>query len=549
MGTSLRRGSAAAAIALCFFLTVITAAQTSAPPTAGAVALLGNKLDRTAVEAVMRAMTADDAVARSVAARIAAVTAHAPFGPVVQAAWERETNSTAAAEQVRALLYIRGALAIDAIDAKLDAAPESVALIYSEWLASTRPERFVELLPRLVARASGDRRALGALVNRVIETRPPLTERVLRVWLAASTQQSWRNVIEVLSLEEAPPGLVAVMTDALNGGDSGVREATVWTLVGRLGAGLVVPATLLEAAAVRRADSTAADPPLTWEQFGREIVTRQIQRKAQTDRSAFLIDEARKRWSDARAIAGTDYLPGTERKALERALGDQFPHLTKGRVPRTITARGMAAQPSTAMRMMPTLWPGFLKSLIEASQCLPPRGDRPPLGVVSAFYRPDHAIAKLTITPTMLSPECEGALTALARLTLAEPTDLPPAGGPEFLVLPLDAEFIECVSQSTVDRTPAARAGGAIVPPRKTRDVRPVYPEPLRQRRVQGEVLLEAVISPSGCVTGIKVVRGVEPGLDIAALHAVTGWRFTPTLLDGVPVPVIMTVTVTFRLS
>jgi protein TonB len=149
----------------------------------------------------------------------------------------------------------------------------------------------------------------------------------------------------------------------------------------------------------------------------------------------------------------------------------------------------------------------------------------------------------------MLSPECEGALTALARLTLAEPTDLSPAGGPEFLVLPLDAEFIECVSQTTVDRTPAARAGGAIVPPRKTRDVRPVYPEPLRQRRVQGEVLLEAVISPSGCVTGLKVVRGVEPGLDIAALQAVTGWRFTPTLLDGVPVPVIMTVTVTFRLS
>ena len=46
-----------------------------------------------------------------------------------------------------------------------------------------------------------------------------------------------------------------------------------------------------------------------------------------------------------------------------------------------------------------------------------------------------------------------------------------------------------------------------------------------------------------------RVVPEVEAGLDAAALDAVRQWEFTPTLLNGVPVPVIMTVTVQFTLS
>ena len=97
-------------------------------------------------------------------------------------------------------------------------------------------------------------------------------------------------------------------------------------------------------------------------------------------------------------------------------------------------------------------------------------------------------------------------------------------------------------------QAPASRVGGQIKEPRKLKDVRPRYPEEAKQARVQGVVILECTISPKGQVTDVKVLRGV-PLLDAAAVEAVRQWEYTPTLLNGVPVPVIMTVTVNFRLN
>ena len=73
-------------------------------------------------------------------------------------------------------------------------------------------------------------------------------------------------------------------------------------------------------------------------------------------------------------------------------------------------------------------------------------------------------------------------------------------------------------------------------------------PDIAKQARVQGVVILECTISPQGKVTDVKVLRGI-PLLDQAATDAVRQWVYTPTLLNGVPVPVIMTVTVNFKLS
>jgi periplasmic protein TonB len=92
------------------------------------------------------------------------------------------------------------------------------------------------------------------------------------------------------------------------------------------------------------------------------------------------------------------------------------------------------------------------------------------------------------------------------------------------------------------------RVGGQIKAPRKVRDAAPSYPDVAKQARVEGVVILEAVINPQGRVTEVKVLRG-SPLLDDAAVNAVKGWVYTPTLLNGVPVPVVMTVTVTFKLS
>jgi len=94
----------------------------------------------------------------------------------------------------------------------------------------------------------------------------------------------------------------------------------------------------------------------------------------------------------------------------------------------------------------------------------------------------------------------------------------------------------------------AVRVGGQIKEPKKLKHVAPNYPDIAKQARVQGVVILECTISPQGKVTDVKVLRGI-PLLDAAAIEAVKQWVYTPTLLNGVPVPVIMTVTVNFRLS
>jgi periplasmic protein TonB len=94
----------------------------------------------------------------------------------------------------------------------------------------------------------------------------------------------------------------------------------------------------------------------------------------------------------------------------------------------------------------------------------------------------------------------------------------------------------------------AVRVGGNIKAPKQLKKVDPAYPDIARQARVQGVVILEATISPQGKVTDVKVLRGI-PLLDQSAIEAVKQWVYTPTLLNGVPVPVIMTVTVNFKLS
>ena len=92
------------------------------------------------------------------------------------------------------------------------------------------------------------------------------------------------------------------------------------------------------------------------------------------------------------------------------------------------------------------------------------------------------------------------------------------------------------------------RVGGQIRQPHKTRDVRPVYPPLALAARVQGIVIIEATIGVDGRVINARPLRSV-PLLDQAALDAVRQWEYVPTTLNGVAVPVIMSVTVTFQLK
>jgi TonB family protein len=96
--------------------------------------------------------------------------------------------------------------------------------------------------------------------------------------------------------------------------------------------------------------------------------------------------------------------------------------------------------------------------------------------------------------------------------------------------------------------TAPLRVGGTIKEPKKIRDVKPAYPFDAQANRVSGVVIIEAIIDRDGYVRDARVLRSV-PMLDEAAVQAVRQWQYTPTLLNGYPVEVIMTVTVNFSLQ
>jgi protein TonB len=139
-----------------------------------------------------------------------------------------------------------------------------------------------------------------------------------------------------------------------------------------------------------------------------------------------------------------------------------------------------------------------------------------------------------------------------------EPVTLPAPPGPGVPggVLPVNPgsgppAILSTAGPVTLGPPPAPkdpiRVGGDIKAPARIAYAPPVYPPIAIQGRVEGTVILEATIDESGVVKNLRVLRSI-PLLDRAAIDAVSRWRYTPTRLNGMAVPVLMTVQVTFTL-
>jgi TonB family protein len=114
------------------------------------------------------------------------------------------------------------------------------------------------------------------------------------------------------------------------------------------------------------------------------------------------------------------------------------------------------------------------------------------------------------------------------------------------------ASLLALFTMVTLGQTPQAeepvRVGGRVTVPKKLKDVVPKYPEDAYRAGLEGMVVLECTVDTEGRVSDVKAVKGATPLVD-AAVAAVKKWRYTPTLLDGRPVPVIMTVSTSFKHS
>lgn len=91
--------------------------------------------------------------------------------------------------------------------------------------------------------------------------------------------------------------------------------------------------------------------------------------------------------------------------------------------------------------------------------------------------------------------------------------------------------------------------GGDVTRPVKIHAPLPSYPERARRPRIQGTVIVQAIIDKNGDVTEIKLLKGLPMGLNEAAIDAIKQWKFKPATLGGKPVDVYYNLTVTFKLQ
>ena len=101
----------------------------------------------------------------------------------------------------------------------------------------------------------------------------------------------------------------------------------------------------------------------------------------------------------------------------------------------------------------------------------------------------------------------------------------------------------------TVQSRPAAQAAEKIVPAEILSKPTPIYTEEARAKRIEGEVLLEAVFEASGKIRVLRIVRGLGHGLDDAAVHAAEQIRFKPALKDGQPSDSTVVLHIIFQLA
>jgi protein TonB len=96
----------------------------------------------------------------------------------------------------------------------------------------------------------------------------------------------------------------------------------------------------------------------------------------------------------------------------------------------------------------------------------------------------------------------------------------------------------------------AYRPGSGIDSPQVLREVRPQYTAEAMRAKIQGIVVMEAVVLPDGSVGDVRITKSLDPvfGLDQKAIEAAKQWRFIPGKRQGQPVPVLVIIELTFTL-
>jgi periplasmic protein TonB len=183
--------------------------------------------------------------------------------------------------------------------------------------------------------------------------------------------------------------------------------------------------------------------------------------------------------------------------------------------------------------------------LPEVAQAEPPPPEKEKVYVVQQVrFKPPPP------EPTPELPQIRERIVPIPDPTPDEPEPIRPAQviEPE-IELPTDVIIEIPEGPPPVEPTGPVPVGGDVTAPVKVHTPKPQYTELARRARIQGLVIVQAVIDKRGQVVDAEVLRGLPMGLDQAAVDAVRRWRFEPATLNGKPVDVYYSLSVTFTLN
>jgi TonB family protein len=512
------------------------AADISSPHGLGLLAGRASDADAAAVERLRAGLRDPQPDTRAAAVRVVNTAGIGSLVPAVREALAREDDPGAGGEMVRFLAV----LARPELDADVFAAAARLGAAVHLELADGLGRRGASAYQHLPAlRALGvDGRALAAF-HRVATaggvfgpaSAPILRERDARSWraLLASAREAGKEV-------DAGLLVAAVGSDA-----PAMRVVTCWHLaLDRRNA--PAPSVLLAAFPEAPEASADRDPE---ERRACEYARRALGRAP----GASVAGRAEGNWELA-ALIPSD--PGLDTRLRELATPAERDAARQGK-PRDRQAEDMLEHPrrerTTHARTVAELPRGFVADVLAATGCRLEetqfvRGGR-------VLFRSDGRPREVPGFPG--AKKCEEATRALIAASLAPLGEPARPDEPVFLLVP-DRSNILLPAVAPEDRRAreepvAVGAAWTIEEPKKIRNVNPEFPRLAKQEMRGGKVVLEAVISTTGEVSGLRVVEHASHDIDLAAVGAVGGWRYTPVRLNGRPVPVLMTVTVNFIFS
>ena len=501
-------------------------ASTESEPglTPGAVVLLANNQEPAAAETLRRALVDPDRDVRRAAARVAAVAHREVYGPLMEAL-KTEHDEAAAVELTKAAMVLAGANGVAIVEPFAQRAGAAAHLEVIEWVARMDPSRFAARLPDWAKSAEPAATAeLPELVALAALRHPTSRDAILHAWMTVAPDDEWGRVLRRLfSATDSGAARDALLRDALASDRPSVRGETIWFVLRIVSLDGRITPSLVEDASRAAADGD------DWAAFGRELIARRTSKTAPVSREDLIRRDGKRHKSDLMAAWTSGRLTPAERSAVKVLHANV-----------QISSREDREAPIATPDPLASF---LLESTERAAGCR--AGDA--VGVARVAFAPDGKAAHIALEEAALPPTCESVLTAMARVSMAARQDA--AYETQELIVPFSPVFASCAAaldpHERIVRNELGEPG--IELPRLVKGVKPVYTLSAKDKRMEGIVELEARLTAGGCIASARVTRSLGE-LDLQAIRAALAWQFSPARKNGGPVPMIISIELTFRL-